>query len=258
MGKVIAVTNQKGGVGKTTTSVNLAACLGKLGRKVLLIDLDPQANTTMAVGIEQEDFDLSIYEVILQDCNAIEACIPTKYQGLTLLPSSTNLAAVDLRLAQLEDGREKMLSKAIAPLKEHFDYIIIDCPPSLGILNTNALTAADSVIIPVQSEFFALQGLTQLLISIRMIQKNFNKNLKIEGVLLTMYDIRSTLNTEVAIEVTKYFQDKVYNTRIRRNVALSEAASNGMPIYEYSKRSNGAQDYTELAKEVDKGYGKDK
>ncbi|WP_423363689.1 ParA family protein [Mycoplasma sp. P36-A1] len=256
MAKIMAVTNQKGGVGKTTTSVNLASALGHMEYKVLLVDLDPQGNSTSALGIDKPTVEKSVYDVIMHQCEAEEALVQTKFVNLIIMPASIDLAGVDLQLASVTNGREKMLQTQLEKLRPFFDFIIIDCPPSLGVLNTNALTAADSVMIPVQSEFFALEGLTQLLMTIRLVQKNFNHNLKIEGVLLTMYDKRNNLSMEVAKEVRKYFKNKVYETVVNRNVKLSEAPGSGMPISEYAPNSPGSRDYESLAKEVSEANGK--
>lgn len=250
MAKILAITNQKGGVGKTTTAVNLAASLGYMNKKVLLVDLDPQGNSTSGVGIDKTDVQNSVYEVIMHDVKATDALIDTNFKNLILMPASIDLAGVDIQLAKIEKGREQMLKKQLTPLKKLFDYIIIDCPPSLGVLNTNALSAADAVIIPVQCEFYALEGLTQLLGTIRAIQQRHNKNLKIEGVVLTMMDSRTRLGLEVSQEVRKYFKDKVYKTIIPRNIKLSEAPGMGLPIIEYDPSSTGNIAYISLAKEV--------
>lgn len=251
MAKIIAITNQKGGVGKTTTSVNLAASLVHyLNKKVLLVDLDPQGNTTSGVGVDKTSVDKSVYDVIMQEVKANEALVNTKFENLVLMPASIDLAGVDIQLAQIERGREQMLKKQLEQIKEYFDYIIIDCPPSLGVLNTNALSAADSVIIPVQCEYYALEGLTQLLGTIRAIQQRHNRNLKIEGVVLTMMDSRTRLGVEVSQEVRKYFKEKVYKTIIPRNVKLSEAPGMGLPIFAYDPDSKGTLAYRSLAEEV--------
>jgi chromosome partitioning protein len=251
MGKIIAITNQKGGVGKTTTSVNLSSCLGKLGKKVLLLDLDPQGNSTIAVGVEDADIENSVYEVITKECKAVDAIKITKYENLFLMPASKNMAGIDMEFANIKK-RESQLKETIAPIKDQFDYIFIDCPPSLGVLNTNALTAADTVLIPIQSEFFAIQGVTDLLQTILHIQKKFNIHLRIEGVLLTMYNSSSIHNKDVANDVKNHFQSKVYETVIRRNVDLAVASSMGIPICEYNKKSNGCINYMSLAREVEK------
>ncbi|MGL4383540.1 MAG: ParA family protein [Bacilli bacterium] len=250
MAKVIAITNQKGGVGKTTTSVNLAACLGRMDKKVLLIDLDPQGNSTSGVGIDKMSVAKSVYEVIMHESNANDALIETKFKNLVLMAASIDLAGVDIQLSKMEVGREQMLKKQLEQVRSYFDFIIIDCPPSLGVLNTNALSAADSVIIPVQCEFYALEGLTQLLGTIRAVQQRYNKNLKIEGVVLTMMDARTRLGLEVSQEVRKYFKEKVYKTIIPRNIKLSEAPGMGLPIIDYDPSSNGSVAYLSLAKEV--------
>lgn len=250
MGKIIAVTNQKGGVGKTTTSINLAAGLGYLGKKVLLLDLDPQGNSTQGSGATSVPFELTTYDLLLSDKDFSSIVINLKRPPIDVVPSTIELAGADLIMAKQETGREYLLKSKLDPIKGHYDYIIIDCPPSLGLLNTNALTAADSVIIPVQCEYYALEGLTQLLSTVRLVQRLFNQDLKIEGVLLTMFDVRTRLSVEVQQDVRKYFKEKVYRAYIPRNVRLSEAPSRGLSIFEYDIKSEGAKAYAALSKEV--------
>ncbi len=254
MGKIISLVNQKGGVGKTTTSINLSASLAVLGKRVLLVDLDPQGNTTTGVGINKGDIDKSTYDVITGKCKIEDAIIKTRYKNLYILPATINLAGVDIELlekSQLESNFSKgtQLKTAIDNIKDAFEFIIIDCPPSLGMLTTNALTASNSVIIPVQCEFFALEGIMQLLNTIMLAQKNLNPNLDIEGVLLTMLS-RTNLGLEVVEEVKKYFKERVYDTIIPRLVRLTEAPSHGKPILAYDSKSKGAEAYINLAKEV--------
>lgn len=245
----MSIANQKGGVGKTTSSVNLSACLSSLGNRVLLVDTDPQGNATSGVGVNKADVSNCIYNVLVEDLPAEEVVIPTSVSNLDIIPATIQLAGAEIELVPII-SREIRLKKALESLKEQYDYIIIDCPPSLGLLTINALTASDSVIIPVQCEYYALEGLSQLLNTIRLVQKHLNKDLMIEGVLLTMLDARTNLGIQVIEEVKKYFQDKVYQTIIPRNVRLGEAPSHGLPIIIYDPKSKGAEVYLELAKEV--------
>ncbi|MFC5601664.1 ParA family protein [Sporosarcina koreensis] len=249
MGKIIAIANQKGGVGKTTTSVNLSACLAHVGKKVLLIDADPQGNATSGVGVNKGDVHQCIYDMLIDDVNIKEVIHQTKVENLDIVPATISLAGAEIELVSTI-SREVRMKHAIQEAKDLYDYIIIDCPPSLGLLTINSLTAADSVIIPVQCEYYALEGLSQLLSTIRLVQKHLNEGLTIDGVLLTMFDARTNLGIQVIEEVKKYFQDKVYGTIIPRNVRLSEAPSHGEPIIIYDSRSRGAEVYLELAKEV--------
>ncbi|GGN95203.1 ParA family protein [Saccharibacillus kuerlensis] len=249
MSKIIAIANQKGGVGKTTTSVNLSAGLAKLGKRVLLIDIDPQGNTTSGVGINKADVENCIYDILINEVHPREAIVPTHIEGLDVIPATIQLAGAEIELVPVV-SRELRLKKNIHLIKKDYDYILIDCPPSLGILTINSLTAADSVIIPIQCEYYALEGLSQLLNTVRLVQKHLNTELQIEGVLLTMLDARTNLGIQVIEEVKKYFQDKVYSTIIPRNVRLSEAPSHGQTIMTYDPRSKGAEVYMELAKEV--------
>lgn len=255
MAKVISLVNQKGGVGKTTTSINLAAALGKEGKTVLLIDLDPQSNATTGLGLNSNDFEHDIYEVITGKCNIEEAIKKTKFENLAIIPASLNLAGVGVEFIRkmLEDQtfkQNEQLKIAISEVRHIFDYIIIDCQPSLELGTMNALVASDSVIIPVQCEFFALDGITQLLNSIIMVQSGMNPNLRIEGVLLTMLDGRTNIGLEVIEEIRKYFKDKVFNTIIPRLVRLVEAPSHGKPINEYDPTSRATEAYRNLAREV--------
>ena len=261
MGKIISLVNQKGGVGKTTTSINLSASLASLGKKVLLIDLDPQGNTTTGVGINKGEIDKSIYDVLIDECNIKDAIVKTKHKRFYVIPSTINLAGLGNELyekSRNEDSfnRGGQLKKYTDEIKDDYDYIIIDCPPSLDIITTNALTASNSVIIPVQCEFFALEGITQLLKTIMISQKTLNPNLDIEGVLLTMLDSRTNLGFEVVEDIRSFFKEKVYNTIIPRLVRITEAPSHGEPIIAYDPNSRGSEAYINLAKEVIERNGK--
>ncbi|HZJ35372.1 MAG TPA: AAA family ATPase [Gillisia sp.] len=249
MGKIIAIANQKGGVGKTTTSINLAASLGVLEKKVLLIDADPQANATSGLGIDVEQVEFGTYQLIEHSIKAEKAIVKTGSPNLDIIPSHIDLVAIEIELVDQEE-REYMLKKAIEHLKDSYDYILIDCAPSLGLLTLNALTAADSVIIPIQCEYFALEGLGKLLNTIKSVQKIHNKNLDIEGLLLTMYDSRLRLSNQVVDEVQKHFNEMVFTTIIQRNVRLSEAPSYGESIINYDAGSKGAANYLSLAQEI--------
>lgn len=255
MGKIIALVNQKGGVGKTTSSINLSASLGVLKKKVLLVDLDPQGNSTTGIGIDKSEVKKSVYDLLIDNANINEVMIKTKFTNLYALPAVINLAGADIELMEKSRinptfNKGAQLKKHLGQIKDQFDYIIIDCPPSLGILTTNALTASDSVIIPVQCEFFALEGIMQLLNTIMLAQKNLNPNLDIEGVLLTMLDNRTNLGLEVVEDIKSYFKERVYDTIIPRLVRLSEAPSHGKPIIAYDPHSRGTEAYLNLAKEV--------
>lgn len=254
MGYVIALANQKGGVGKTTTSVNLGACLTDLGKKVLLIDLDPQGNATSGLGIDKKTIDQSVYDVLINDVDLKDVILSSSHQGLDIVPTTIALSGAEVELTNLM-ARETRLKDAFGEARDQYDYILIDCPPSLGLLTINAFTAADSILIPVQSEYYAMEGLSQLLNTIKLVRKHFNPNLKIEGVLLTMYDKRTNLGQQVNAEVKKFFGSSVFETIIPRNVRLSEAPSHGEAIVDYDKRSKGAHVYQQLAKEVLANHG---
>ena len=261
MGKAISLVNQKGGVGKTTSSINLSASLAVLGKKVLLIDLDPQGNTTTGVGINKGEIERSIYDVLIGECKITEAIIKTRYKNLYVIPATINIAGLEYELIEKSNNdtsfkKGEQLKISLMDIKDSFDYIILDCPPSLSLITTNALAASNSVIIPVQCEFFALEGITQLLKTIMLSQKTLNPTLDIEGVLLTMLDSRTNLGFEVVEDIRKFFKEKVYNTIIPRLVRLTEAPSHGEPIIAYDPKSRGSEAYLNLAKEVIERNGK--
>ncbi len=249
MGKAIAIFNQKGGVGKTTTNINLAACLALKGKKVLILDIDPQGNTTSGMGINKKGLENTMYEVLINDkVKPRDAIMKTSVKNLDIIPASVQLAGAEIELVQLE-SREKRLKKSIDLIKDEYDYIFIDCPPSLGLLTINSLTAVDSVLIPIQCEFYALEGVSQLMSTIELVKQNLNKNLEIQGVILSMFDGRTNLSIQVVEEVKKYFREKVYTTVIPRNVRLAEAPSFGLPITAYDPKSKGAEAYRDFADE---------
>jgi len=249
MGRIIAIANQKGGVGKTTTAINLSSCLAIAEKKVLLIDIDPQANATSGLGLGLDENDPSVYELLLENIKSGEVISETHVPFLDIIPSNIQLVGSEIELINTEN-RENILKKKLGNIGDYYEYIFIDCPPSLGLLTINALTAADTVLIPIQCEYYALEGLSQLLNTIHLVQKNLNKNLAIEGVLLTMFDNRLNLSQQVAEEVREYFKDKVYETIIKRNVRLGEAPSFGKPIIMYDAVSVGSQNYISLAEEI--------
>ena len=248
MGKIISVVNQKGGVGKTTTAVNLAAGLGILGQKVLVVDADPQGNTTSGLGVSKKSVGLSTYDLIVGEKKTEEAIIVTEYENVSVLPTSMDLAAAEVDLITM-DNRESQLKLALSIVREKYDYIFIDCPPSLGLITINALNASDTVLVPIQCEYFALEGLSELIATVRRVKRLHNPILEIEGIVLTMFDTRLNLTGQVVGEIKKYFADKLYKTVIPRAVRLSEAPSYGMPIQYYDSRNKGSEAYDALAKE---------
>ncbi|MGI6085402.1 MAG: ParA family protein [Acetivibrionales bacterium] len=249
MAKIIAIANQKGGVGKTTTAVNLSACLAVKGKKVLAIDIDPQGNTTSGLGVDKNSVKSSIYDTIINELPIKDTWLETQIKGLFLCPSNINLAGAEVELVSVL-SRETRLKLALEEVENDFDFIVIDCPPSLGLLTVNSLTAADTILVPIQCEYYALEGLSQLMNTVKIVQKHLNKSLRVEGVVLTMFDARTNLSIQVVEEVKKYFGNKVYRTIIPRNVRLSEAPSYGLPIILYDNRSKGAECYMDLADEV--------
>jgi len=249
LAKVIAIANQKGGVGKTTTAVNLSACLAYKGKKVMVIDVDPQGNTTSGLGIDKQNIARSIYEVIINDESIEEALMPTMVENLFICPSNIQLVGAEVELVSVI-SRETRLKIALQDVRDNYDFIIIDCPPSLGLLTLNALTAADTILVPIQCEYYALEGLSQLMNTVKLVQRHLNPSLEVEGVVLTMFDARTNLSIQVVEDVKKYFRNKVYRTIIPRNVRLSEAPSFGLPIILYDPKSKGAECYLDLAQEV--------
>ena len=248
MSKIIAIANQKGGVGKTTTAINLSACISQMGKRVLLIDIDPQGNASSGLGIDRENVEYSVYDILLEDVEAQTTILKTYIPTLDIIPATSDLVGAQVELVN-EMGREYKLKSALEHLKSDYDYIFIDSPPTLGILTVNALTAADSVLIPIQCEFYALEGVTDLINTIELVRKNLNPSLDVQGVLLTMFDSRTNLSADVVKEVVKYFKEKTYKTMIPRNVRLSEAPSHGKAIEDYDSQSIGARSYKEFAKE---------
>ncbi len=248
MGKIISIVNQKGGVGKTTTAVNLASAVGIAGKKVLLVDADPQGNTTSGYGINKKKVELTSYDLLIGKATADKAVAKTEYKNVDIIPASIDLAAAEVDLIEI-DRREAQLKMTLASVREKYDYIFIDCPPSLGLITVNALNASDTVLVPIQCEYFALEGLSQLMATVRQVKRLYNPTLELEGIILTMFDGRLNLTHQVVAEIKKYFANKLYKTPIPRAVRLSEAPSYGMPIQYYDKRSKGAAAYNDLAKE---------
>ena len=250
MGRIIAIANQKGGVGKTTTSINLSACLAELGKKVLVIDLDPQGNTTSGFGIDKEEIENTVYELMLGECSIRESMTKVEnIEHLSLIPSNVNLAGAEIELLGINE-KEYILKNAVDYIRDDYDFIIIDCPPSLNMLTVNAMTTADSILVPIQCEYYALEGISQLIHTIDLVQERLNSNLKIDGVVFTMYDARTNLSSDVVDTVKENLNATVYQTIIPRNVRLAEAPSHGLPINLYDSKSSGAESYRNLAKEI--------
>lgn len=250
MGQIIAIANQKGGVGKTTTAINLSACLAELGKKVLLIDLDPQGNTSSGLGIDKDEAENTVYEMMIGECGILECLIPIEgVENLTLLPSNVNLAGAEIELLGISE-KEYILRNAVDYIRDDYDFIMIDCPPSLNMLTVNAMTTADSILVPIQCEYYALEGISQLLHTVELVRERLNEKLEINGVVFTMYDARTNLSSDVVATVRENLQTKIYNTVIPRNVRLAEAPSHGLPIHLYDSKSTGAESYRNLAKEV--------
>lgn len=248
MGKIFAFSNQKGGVGKTTTAINLATYVAKLGKKTLLVDFDPQGNATSGFGIEKNQLTFNCYDMLMEECSAEKVILPTMVENLSIIPSNIDLAAAEVDLVSIP-SRESALKRALAPIVNNFEYIFIDCPPSLGLITLNALVAANSVVIPIQSEFFALEGLSQLMNTIKIVKQRLNPGLYINGVILTMYDMRTTMSKQVTQELYKYFGDKIYTVPVPRNIKLVESPSFGVPIILHAPHSNGALAYEALSKQ---------
>lgn len=257
MSKIIAIANQKGGVGKTTTNVNLSACLARYGKKVLTVDIDPQGNTTSGLGIDKDNLKTSVYEVMINNENVMDAILETKIQNLHIIPSNIQLVGAEIEMTGMI-AREHILKGILEPLRDLYDFILIDCPPSLGLLTLNALTAANKVLVPIQCEFYALEGLSQLINTVGIVSKRLNPGLSMEGVVLTMYDPRTNLSQQVVEEVKRYFNNKVYDTMIPRNVRLGEAPSFGLPIIMYDPSCSGARAYMQLAEEFIKANSEDR
>lgn len=249
MAKIIAIANQKGGVGKTTTAVNLSACVAEQGKRVLLVDFDPQGNATSGLGVNKETVEYSTYDVMINHVPILTAAVETATPNLSLVPANINLAGAEVELVSVL-AREQVLKRALEAARKNFDYLLIDCPPSLGLLTVNALTAADTLLVPIQCEFYALEGLSQLMNTVKLVRQHLNASLEVEGVVLTMYDARTNLSTQVVAEVKKFFKNKVYDTIIPRSVRLGEAPSFGLPITAYDPKSVGAVAYGKLAREL--------
>ena len=249
MGRVIAIANQKGGVGKTTTAINLAACLAEAGKRVLTIDLDPQGNMTSGLGVDKNEVENTVYELMLDECSIKESMSDTVVEGMKVIPSNVNLAGAEIELLGINE-KEYILKNAVDYVKEDYDFIIIDCPPSLNMLTINAMTTADSVLVPIQCEYYALEGLSQLMHTIDLVQQRLNPNLSIDGVVFTMYDVRTNLSVQVVESVKSNLDSHIYDTLIPRNIRLAEAPSHGLPINMYDSKSAGAESYRSLAKEV--------